>query len=90
MPAGSFSPRPKVDSAIISLEKISKKVFVDAGVNEKNFFEVVRAGFAHKRKILSSNLKNIVAPEKFADCNIDQKSRAENLTIGNWVCLARD
>jgi 16S rRNA (adenine1518-N6/adenine1519-N6)-dimethyltransferase len=90
VPAGSFSPRPKVDSAIISLEKISKKVFVDAGVNEKNFFEVVRAGFAHKRKILSSNLKNIVAPEKFADCNIDQKSRAENLTIGNWVCLARD
>jgi len=90
VPAGSFTPAPKVDSAIISLENVSKKVFIDSGVEEKRFFEVLKRGFAHKRKILSSNLKEVVAREKFETCDIDLKSRAETLTISDWICLSKD
>jgi len=82
---GNFYPSPKVDSAVITIKNISRKLFVEAlqtvqsrtlhslhslhgslyGVYdlslekfEEKFWEIVRAGFAHKRKKLSSNLKN--------------------------------
>ncbi len=66
---GSFSPAPNVDSAVISIENISKDFFAahldkkqDIGqadkkfLDEDRFFEIVRAGFAHKRKMLVPNL----------------------------------
>ncbi|MFQ5662086.1 MAG: 16S rRNA (adenine(1518)-N(6)/adenine(1519)-N(6))-dimethyltransferase RsmA [Candidatus Paceibacteria bacterium] len=68
---GSFAPAPKVDSAILSINNISKSFFITANKkgypfhekgspfydSEKRFFEVVKAGFAHKRKFLLSNLE---------------------------------
>jgi len=57
VPAKFFSPAPKVDSAIIKLGNISKEVFEGGGISEEVFFEIVCAGFSHKRKILISNLK---------------------------------
>ena len=75
--AGSFVPRPKVDSAIIAIENISKEFFENMARNnnlgvqllsvekiEREFFEMVRAGFSAKRKKLSSNLSNIFDKEK--------------------------
>src|SRR3989344_9156995 len=38
--AGSFTPAPKVDSAIIAVRNINKKKF--KGVSEKTFFEVLK------------------------------------------------
>lgn len=58
VPARYFSPAPKVDSAIISIKNISKKTFKENNINEQGFWEIIHAGFAHKRKKLSSNLKN--------------------------------
>ena len=53
-----FSPSPKVDSAIISINNISGKLFKNK--NEENiFFEVIKAGFAHKRKVLIKNLESL-------------------------------
>ncbi len=49
-----FSPEPNVDSAIIAIENISKKFF--QGFTEEQFFKLVKAGFAHKRKMLAGNL----------------------------------
>lgn len=49
-----FSPQPKVDSAIILIENISKEFFKD--FSEADFFRIVKAGFAHKRKMLVNNL----------------------------------
>lgn len=89
--AGSFSPPPKVDSAIISIENISKKLFTD--VNERKFFEVIKAGFAHKRKILAGNLKNLLkqkGADFFSKCQINEKVRAEDLKLENWICLAKE
>jgi len=88
--AGSFTPAPKVDSAILAIENISRNRLV--GIDEKRFFELVKAGFAHKRKMLAGNLKSVFGEEteeKISKCGIPEKERAENLTLENWLCLAR-
>ncbi len=54
-----FSPAPKVDSAIIQITNISRKNFANRTQEEK-FFELVKSGFAHKRKMLIRNLESIV------------------------------
>ncbi|OHA54197.1 MAG: hypothetical protein A2Z62_01815 [Candidatus Terrybacteria bacterium RIFCSPLOWO2_02_42_20] len=82
-PAGYFSPAPKIDSAVIKISGISKKFFQDIG--EQKFFETVKKGFSQKRKMLINNLK--VKKDDFTACNIDEKARAENLSLEQWKCL---
>jgi len=90
VPAGYFSPAPKVDSAVIKISGISKKFFQDIG--EKKFFETVKKGFSQKRKMLINNLK-IRFPStsdvegRIKACNIGEKARAENLSLEQWKCL---
>ncbi len=81
--AGAFSPPPKVDSAIIAIEHISKKFFVED--NEGRFFELLKKGFAHPRKLLSSNL--YIPGENLLACGIAEKARPENLSITDWQRL---
>jgi 16S rRNA (adenine1518-N6/adenine1519-N6)-dimethyltransferase len=87
VPARYFSPSPKVDSAVIVISDISRKIFTENGVSEGRFWEIVKKGFAHKRKKLSGNLKNVVSDEVLS--NFKDK-RAENLTLFDWVTLARE
>tara|TARA_Y100000310_G_scaffold169509_4_gene169667 strand:+ start:724 stop:1506 length:783 start_codon:yes stop_codon:yes gene_type:complete len=88
---GSFSPAPKVDSAILSIENISKKFFDE--VNEEHFFKIMKLGFAHKRKLLISNLSALAGKEKlkkaFIEIGINEKARAEDLSISQWKKLLR-
>jgi 16S rRNA (adenine1518-N6/adenine1519-N6)-dimethyltransferase len=95
--AGSFSPAPKVDSAILSIENISKKFFTNSEVqphcSESRFFEVVKTGFAHKRKLLLSNLSILKSKEEikkaFSKANIDEKARAEDLSLEQWALITK-
>jgi 16S rRNA (adenine1518-N6/adenine1519-N6)-dimethyltransferase len=85
-----FSPKPNVDSAILLIENISKSFFNN--FNEDKFFSIIKAGFAHKRKILSKNLESVFEKTKiiqaFLDCEIDIKSRAEDIALDKWKNLA--
>jgi 16S rRNA (adenine1518-N6/adenine1519-N6)-dimethyltransferase len=94
--AGSFSPPPKVDSAIISIEEISKDFFKHGrlastggeGFPEEVFFEILRTGFSSKRKKLSSNLSKLYPKENvsqvFAKLGLDENLRAEDVDIHLW------
>jgi len=66
----------------------------DVGINEKTFFDVVRAGFAHKRKILRGNLTSIIPPQiierLWKEKNFAPGARAENLTIEQWKDVANE
>ncbi|MBU6490939.1 ribosomal RNA small subunit methyltransferase A [Patescibacteria group bacterium] len=84
VPRGAFLPAPKVDSAVISIRDISRKNFA-AREEERIFFTLLRAGFAHKRKFLAKNLKDI----GFRAPGIPEKSRAEDFSIAEWLSLAR-
>jgi 16S rRNA (adenine1518-N6/adenine1519-N6)-dimethyltransferase len=88
-----FSPQPKVDSAILLIANISKKLFTENNISELVFFELVKTGFAHKRKVLSSNLKPLLGgrtPKLLNDCGIAEKARAEDVNLSQWVCLTRN
>lgn len=91
VPARYFTPAPKVDSAILSIENISGENFLDA-TTEKLFFEIVRAGFAHKRKVLSGNLKELFGArtlQVLEEVGVARNARAENLSLEQWLALAR-
>lgn len=88
-----FSPKPKVDSAVIIIENISDVFFKHT--QRKLFFTILHHGFAHKRKMLLSNLlKKLSIPKNemeniFAHCAIDAQARAENLSLEQWKCLVK-
>ncbi|MDQ5958058.1 MAG: Ribosomal small subunit methyltransferase [Patescibacteria group bacterium] len=80
VPKGAFRPIPNVDSAILVISDINKNFFNN--INEKDFFKVVKQGFSQKRKLLKSNLG--VEKDILADCGLDEKIRAEELTVFDW------
>lgn len=91
VPARNFLPVPKVDSAIIIIGNISKDFFnPPAGgnkIDEKKFFQLLRLGFSHKRKLLKNNLK--IGFEILQKCKIPALARPEELLLENWRCLFR-
>ncbi len=86
-----FSPPPSVDSAILVIENISKTFFDD--ISEEDFFTIVRAGFASKRKMLKNNLGSRFQVsgfrEAFKVCGISETARAEDVRLDQWKCLVR-
>jgi 16S rRNA (adenine1518-N6/adenine1519-N6)-dimethyltransferase len=95
----NFSPAPNVDSAILLIADISKKFFTDNKITEEKFFEILHAGFAHKRKILLGNLKEWLKKEGgetknlgqiFSQSNLSEKIRAEDLTLNQWSDLVKN
>lgn len=92
---GNFNPPPKVDSAIIKIDldinNLSKKSYTDL---EQPYLEIVKKGFAHKRKYLISNLKELDRDAEwekfFALANINLKERAENVSYEQFLILAKN
>ena len=87
VPAGAFSPPPKVDSAILAVENISRKNF-ESPAHEAKFFELVKKGFSQKRKFLKNNL----GPDYYSFLQkavVDDKARAEDVPLLKWLDLSR-
>lgn len=80
----AFLPRPKVESIVIRLDKLSEP---KVKVKDKNlFFKVVRSSFNMRRKTLWNALKNLGLPKEkmelaFVNASIDPKRRGETLSI---------
>ncbi len=93
VPARYFSPAPRVDSAVIAISDISRAFFSKNTINEEDFWEIVKAGFAHKRKKLSSNLKTLKTFKnkgflaKLAELG---DKRAETLSLLEWKSLCKN
>ncbi len=81
-----FSPAPKVDSAVIHIKDISRELFEKNNIKEEDFWEVLRAGFAQKRKKLSNNLKKVVKKEILEEY---KDKRAEDLTVHDWINITK-
>lgn len=88
----SFMPSPKVDSAVIKIvlrdeQKYSVK-------DEKQFFTLVKAAFAQRRKTLVNSISNTVGISKQAvidallQLGLDANIRAEKLTMEDFVNLS--
>jgi 16S rRNA (adenine1518-N6/adenine1519-N6)-dimethyltransferase len=57
---------------------------------EQRFWEIVKAGFAHKRKKLSGNLKHTLGGGNASALMAELgNKRAEDLTLADWILLAK-
>lgn len=83
-----FSPAPKVDSAVVSVSNIRNTESKDTS---EKIMKIIKAGFAHKRKVVIKNLENIAnkneIEEAFEKLHIDKKARAEDLPLLVWQKL---
>lgn len=86
--AGAFSPPPKVDSAVLAIEHISRKNIFDT-THEELFFKIVKAAFSQKRKTLGASLKNTLSKEVLSTCSIKTQTRPEDVLLDEWLCLSR-
>jgi len=88
--AGSFSPPPRVESALVSLRRRPEPLF---GVkNEERFQKFLRVAFAHRRKTLLKNLQELnLQPALLGDAygtfRLSRLARPEELTISRFVDL---
>ncbi len=91
VPASAFRPAPKVDSAVLLVENISNQHFKNSSAIA-HFFDVLHAGFAHKRKLVIRNLEKIASLETiaslFAKLGIAEKARAEDIHLEKWLLIA--
>lgn len=88
-----FWPIPEVDSAILKIKNIGKPMLGD--LIEKEFFRMVKYGFASKRKTLVNNLSAGYQLEKkkivgiLRKIGLNENSRAQELSIQNWMDLCK-
>ncbi|TCS37154.1 16S rRNA (adenine(1518)-N(6)/adenine(1519)-N(6))-dimethyltransferase RsmA [Reinekea marinisedimentorum] len=86
VPPGSFSPPPKVDSAIVRLTP--RKELPYTASNFELFAQVVKAAFAQRRKTLRNNLKGMIDDAGLEALGINPGIRAEMLGIEAFVNIA--
>jgi len=89
---GCFSPPPKVDSALVSLQKRSRPLF--SIKNEELFRDFLRGCFKHRRKILRKNLEkfdiSLSAIDKaYQKFSLERNLRPEQLPLSQFVELFR-
>ena len=88
---GSFIPRPKVDSIVIRLDRLSeKRVEVK---DEKLMFEIIRNAFNMTRKTMGNavkflGMKTEDIEKAFELSGIDQKRRGETLSLHEFAILS--
>ncbi len=85
----SFSPKPKVDSAILRLEVVPKN---KREKNEDEIIDLIKLGFRHPRKTIFNNLRgeydNDFLEKVFKNIGWDKKVRAEYLKKEDWLVLS--
>jgi len=85
-----FWPKPAVDSAVIKIT-INREL---PQIEEKLFFRTVKIGFSAKRKQLHNNLAaGFDLPDQavkkiLSDLGLDEKIRAQDLSLKDWLNLA--
>lgn len=94
VPRELFTPPPKVDSQSVVLEFLNEPLI--SPEDERAFWRVARAGFSEKRKKLRSSISaglhisKPAAEELLRHASINPDLRAEDLSIEEWLRLAKD
>jgi 16S rRNA (adenine1518-N6/adenine1519-N6)-dimethyltransferase len=86
VPASVFVPRPKVESALVAIERREERA-TDAPAAD--LFALVRTAFGQRRKMLRRSLAGTVPAEVFDAAGIDPTRRPEELDVVEWGRLAQ-
>jgi 16S rRNA (adenine1518-N6/adenine1519-N6)-dimethyltransferase len=93
VPAQSFYPRPKVDSAIVRIDVYPRPAVEVADI--AGFFEIVKAGFSAPRKqirnslALGLQLNSAEVVKLLEEAGIAPQRRPETLSLDDWAKLHR-
>jgi 16S rRNA (adenine1518-N6/adenine1519-N6)-dimethyltransferase len=90
VPPTVFVPRPKVESALVRLRRRADPPV--AVPSAAALFDLVRAGFGHRRKMLRRALQPVLGDRTervLVDAGIRPTARAEVLGLPEWAALAR-
>lgn len=91
--AGSFYPRPEVDSTVLKIEPIPLDQRLQVG-EIKVFRRLVKTGFNQRRKMLVNTLAAGFALPKeevrrrLVACDVNETIRPEQLSLEDWARLA--
>lgn len=88
VPAGCFSPPPKVASAILHIGAISRNFF-NSPKEERVFFELIKKAFNQKRKLVSAVLKDSISPIQIEKVLGKVAGRPEALFLHKWLLLVK-
>jgi 16S rRNA (adenine1518-N6/adenine1519-N6)-dimethyltransferase len=86
VPPESFTPAPKVDSAVVRL--IPRPAAELSARDEEKFAAVVQSAFGQRRKMLRNNLKAMLDDTGFAALGILPTARAEELSVADYIRIA--
>jgi 16S rRNA (adenine1518-N6/adenine1519-N6)-dimethyltransferase len=86
VPADSFDPAPKVESAVVRLTPLDP--LPHPAHNETVFAEVVSRAFSQRRKTLRNTLKGMVSADQLSALGINAGARAQELSVAEFVRIA--
>ena len=93
IPAGSFMPVPRVDSALVTLD-VRDRPAVDVDDMDR-FFRFAESAFQYRRKQLGNTLGRIAgmssteAATRLSELGIDAARRPQTLTLPEWEVVYR-
>lgn len=91
---GAFYPSPRVASAVLRIDLYQQ---LPAQIDDtQSFFDLVRAGFAQRRKQLRNSLSHglNLPPDQIIEalhqCGLNQRQRPQELSVEQWARLYRE
>jgi 16S rRNA (adenine1518-N6/adenine1519-N6)-dimethyltransferase len=88
VPPGAFRPPPKVYSAVARLTPKTNNDLMNS-VDKTLFSHIVNVAFQQRRKTIRNSLKSVAQEDDLIAVGLDPKARAENLSVQDFVNLAR-
>jgi len=86
VPAESFDPPPKVQSAVVRL--IPKPALELTAKNQEKLSQVVLTAFSQCRKMLRNTMKGLLSDAAFAELGIAPTLRPEDVSVEDYVRIA--
>ncbi len=86
VPPSVFLPPPRVESALVHLVRHEKPLY-DEPIGP--VFELVRAAFGKRRKMLRKSLSGLVTAEQFEAAAVASDNRPEQIGVEQWCALAK-
>jgi len=86
VPAGAFTPPPKVESALVRMQPLGADRLVAR--DEGLFSRIVAGAFSQRRKTLRNAVRSLADADAFARAGIDAGRRGETLSVREFVALA--
>jgi 16S rRNA (adenine1518-N6/adenine1519-N6)-dimethyltransferase len=85
--AGSFTPPPKVESAVVRMTPLANPLFK---LRDRDLFKhIVTSAFTQRRKTLRNSLREYLLLPDFERIDVDPMARAENLSVADYAKIAR-